>query len=63
MWEEISMGKEKCMSNTDNNRVLTRMGARSLTEKEMEEICGGKLTLASVLGTGPVSNPDEILDQ
>ncbi|HEY2169111.1 MAG TPA: class IIb bacteriocin, lactobin A/cerein 7B family [Candidatus Angelobacter sp.] len=50
------------MSN-DNNRVLTRMGARSLTENELEEISGGKLTLASVLGTGPVSNPDEILDQ
>jgi len=50
------------MSN-ENNRVLIRMGARPLTENELEEISGGKLTLASVLGTGPVSNPDEILDQ
>ena len=50
------------MSN-DNNRVLIRMGARPLTENELEAISGGKLTLASVLGTGPVSHPDEILDQ
>ena len=50
------------MSN-DNKRVLVRMGTRSLTENELQEISGGKITLASVLGTGPVSNPDEILDQ
>jgi hypothetical protein len=50
------------MSN-DNNRVLTRMGARLLTEKEMEEITAAANTLASNLGTGPVSNPDDILDQ
>jgi hypothetical protein len=50
------------MSN-DNNRVLTRMGARSLTEKEMEEITGAANTLASSLATGPVNNPDDILDQ
>lgn len=50
------------MSN-DNNRVLVRMGTRSLTENELKEIKGGALTLASVLGTLPVSNPDEILDQ
>ena len=49
------------MSN-DSNRVLTRMGARQLTQSEMEQITGGKLTLASVLVTGPVSNPDDILD-
>lgn len=50
------------MSN-DNNRVLTRMGARLLTEKEREEITAAANTLASNLGTGPVSNPDDILDQ
>ena len=49
------------MSN-HNNRVLTRKGARQLTQTEMEQITGGKLTLASVLLTLPVSNPDEILD-
>jgi len=50
------------MSN-DNNRVLIRRGARPIAENELQEISGGKITLASVLGTGPVSNPDEILDQ
>jgi hypothetical protein len=47
----------------DNNRVLTRTGARSLTEKEMEEITAAANTFASSLATGPVSNPDDILDQ
>jgi hypothetical protein len=50
------------MSN-DNNRVLIRRGARSLTEKEMVEVSGGANTLASSLATGPISNPDDILDQ
>jgi hypothetical protein len=50
------------MSN-DNNHVLTRMGARSLTEKEIQEITGAANTLASSLATGPVNNPDDILDQ
>jgi len=51
------------MSNNSNDRVLTRRGARHLTQDEMEQITGGKLTFASVLLTLPVSNPDEILDQ
>jgi hypothetical protein len=50
------------MSN-DNNRVLIRRGARSLTENEMVKVSGGANTLASVLGTGTASNPDEMLDQ
>jgi hypothetical protein len=50
------------MSN-DNNRVIVRRGARSLTENELVEVSGGANTLASNLGTGPVSNPDDILDQ
>ena len=50
------------MSN-DNNQMLIRRGARPITENELQEVSGGKITLASVLGTGPVSNPDEILDQ
>jgi hypothetical protein len=50
------------MSN-NNNRVLTRRGARSLTEKEMEEIAAAANTLASSLATGPVNNPDDVLDQ
>jgi hypothetical protein len=50
------------MSN-DNNRVLSRTGARQLTPTEVEQIAGGKLTFASVLLTGPVSNPDDTFDQ
>jgi bacteriocin-like protein len=50
------------MSN-ENNRVLIRRGARSLTENEMAEVSGGANTLASSLATGPISNPDDILDQ
>ena len=51
------------MSNNNDNRVLIRMGARQLTENEVEQVTGAKLTLASDLLTGPVSNPDDILDQ
>jgi hypothetical protein len=51
------------MSNENNNRVLSRMGARPLTRNEVEQITGGKLTLASVLLTGPINNPDDLLDQ
>jgi hypothetical protein len=51
------------MSNENNNRVLNRMGARALTRNEVEQIAGGKLTLASVLLTGPINNPDDLLDQ
>jgi hypothetical protein len=51
------------MSNHNDNRVLSRMGARQLTPNEVERVAGGKLTLASVLLTAPVSNPDELLDQ
>ena len=50
------------MSN-NNNRVLSRMGARQLTPSEIEHVAAGANTLASSLATGPVSNPDDILDQ
>ncbi len=51
------------MSNDNNKRVITRMGARQLTEAELERVAAAKLTLASDLATGPVSNPDDVLDQ
>lgn len=51
------------MSNNDENRVLSRMGARQLTQNEVEQVAGGKITVASVLITGPVNHPDESLDQ
>jgi hypothetical protein len=50
------------MSN-DNNRVLTRMGARQLTKAELDQVVAAKLTFASVLVTGPVNNPDDSFDQ
>jgi hypothetical protein len=50
------------MSN-DNNRVLTRRGARQLTQKEMEQITGSAATVATALPTGTPSHPDTMLDQ
>jgi len=51
------------MSNDNNNRLLMRMGARQLTQNEIEKVAGSRLsTLASVLFTGPVYNPDQTLD-
>lgn len=42
-----------------NHRVLNRMGARQLTQKEIEQIAGGGVsTHASLVLTGPASNPD-----
>jgi hypothetical protein len=55
--------RRKSMSNNNEKRVLSRMGARQLTQNEVEKVAGGKITLASELLTGPVSNPDDILDQ
>jgi len=51
------------MSSENNNRVLSRMGARQLTKNEIDQVIAAKLTFASSLPTGPVSNPDDILDQ
>jgi hypothetical protein len=51
------------MSNNNEKRVLTRMGARQLTPNETEQVAAAKLTFASVLLTAPVSNPDETFDQ
>ena len=49
------------MSN-HNNRVLSRNGARQLTQTEIEQITGATLTIASVRFSLPVSNPDITLD-
>lgn len=51
------------MSNENNNRVLSRMGARPLTQSEVELVTGSKLTFATALVTGPVNNPDDTFDQ
>lgn len=51
------------MSNQDNNRVLTRMGARKLSQDELDEISGGVIpTRLTTLVTGTSSNPDQSLD-
>jgi hypothetical protein len=55
-------GKEKFMSNEDN-RVLTRKGARRLSAQEIEQITGGKITPLTLLLTGSPSGTDESPDQ
>ena len=51
------------MPNKDNNRVLTRVGARKLSEQEMDGVSGGLIsTRLSVLVTGSSSNPDQSFD-
>jgi hypothetical protein len=52
------------MSNENNGRVLNRMGARLLTEKEMEQITGasGPFTHASRTATGNLASPDTDMD-
>ena len=51
------------MSNNNEKRVLSRMGARQLTQNEVEKVAGGKLTFATALITGAVNNPDDSFDQ
>ena len=51
------------MPNKDNNRVLTRVGARKLSQSELDEIFGGLIpTRLTVLATGPSNNPDHSFD-
>jgi hypothetical protein len=49
------------MSN-NNNRVLTRRGARQLSQDEMEQTSGAAATLLSVIVTNSLGNPDQRLD-
>ena len=48
------------MSNDNENRVLSRVGARQLKQNEIELISagGGGNTHASLTVTGPASHPD-----
>lgn len=51
------------MSSDGNNRVLSRMGARQLTQNEIDGVAGGFIpTRLTVLVTGTSSNPDQGLD-
>ena len=52
------------MSNQNNNRVISRMGARQLTQNEIDQIAAARLiTVATALPTNPISHPDTMLDQ
>ncbi|HET9284467.1 MAG TPA: hypothetical protein VFR24_21140 [Candidatus Angelobacter sp.] len=51
------------MSSQNNNRVLNRMGARQLTQNEIDQIAGSAITVATALPTGTPSHPDTMLDQ
>ena len=51
------------MLKKDNNRVLTRTGARKLSEEELDGVSGGLIpTRLSTLVTGTSSNPDQSFD-
>lgn len=51
------------MANNRDNRVLSRQGARELTQQEVEGVSGGLIpTLASLIITGALSHPDNRLD-
>jgi hypothetical protein len=50
------------MSNNNENRVLTRRGARQLTSDELEQIAGGGFTRASLTGTNTMHSPDTDMD-
>jgi len=50
------------MSN-DNKRVLSRRGARQLTQNETEQITAAANTVATALPTSPISHPDTMFDQ
>ena len=52
------------MSNNNENRVLSRRGARQLTPDELEQItgAGGPFTRASHTGTNTINNPDTDMD-
>lgn len=58
---ETGDGKDNRMPN-DNNRVLTRKGARQLSQDEMEQTAGAAATLLSVIVTNTAGSPDQRLD-
>ena len=50
------------MSKNNDNRVLCRVGARQLTQNEMEQVAGAGFTRASLTGTNTMHNPDTDMD-
>jgi hypothetical protein len=61
--EKVSIVERRNLMSNNDNRVLSRMGARHLTPEEIEKITGSAATLASVLGTTSPTGPDDKLDQ
>jgi hypothetical protein len=55
--------RSKPMSQQNNNRVLSRMGARQLTQNELDKIGGAILTRLTAILTAPVTDPDRRLDE
>ncbi|MGZ4829247.1 MAG: hypothetical protein ACXV5J_03910 [Candidatus Angelobacter sp.] len=47
----------------DNNRVLTRRGARELNEKEVELVSGGLRTLTACTHTATTADGDASLGE
>jgi hypothetical protein len=48
----------------NQNRVLGRMGARPLSQNEIEDVEGGSIrSILSVLRTGTAANPDFSTDE
>lgn len=46
-----------------NQRVLNRIGAHELTPEDLERVNGARLsTVATLILTGPIYNPDGTLD-
>ena len=50
------------MSNNNENRVLSRMGAHQLTSDELDQIQGAGFTRASLTGTNTMHSPDTDMD-
>lgn len=50
------------MSNKNNHRVLSRMGARQLNQNDLDGVTGGNATLLSVIRTGTPTSQDFNLD-
>jgi len=50
------------MSNENDNRVITRRGARQLSQDELDAISGAIPTRLTVLVTGTSSSPDRSTD-
>jgi hypothetical protein len=52
------------MSKENDNRVLSRMGARQLTRSEIERVTGAQTsTIGTLILTGNIHNPDRHVDE